>query len=128
MTISPKAQIGAVHKEGTKPPALKKRRSSTSDKPNDVTIGEAHKRSKLLDTCDIYNRPSVNSIMKIDNPVFLPENNSEKKIDGNVTMGHEQTQITANGKSCTLNQVSSLKLHCICLCILYLYFMSYIMY
>lgn len=104
MTISPKAQIGAVHKE-TKPPALKKRRSSTSDKPNDVMIGDAHKKSRILDTCDIYNRPSVNNIMKIDNPVFLPENNSDKKTDGKV-INVEQPQITANGKS-SLNQVSS---------------------
>lgn len=93
-----------MHKE-TKLPALKKRRSSTSDKPNDVTIGEAHKKTKLLDTCDIYNRPSVNNVMKIDNPIFVPENNNDKKTDGKITHV-EQPQITANGKSCTLNQVS----------------------
>lgn len=111
MTISPKSQIGAVHKE-SKPPALKKRRCSTSDKPNDVTIGETHKKSKLLDTCDIYNRPNVNNVMKIDNPVFLPENNGEKKTDGKGTHV-EQPQITANGKNCTLNQVS-VYLHYVC--------------
>ncbi|XP_026328408.1 protein abrupt-like [Hyposmocoma kahamanoa] len=105
LTISPKSQIGAVHKE-SKPPALKKRRCSTSDKPSDVTIGETHKKSKLLDTCDIYNRPNVNNVMKIDNPVFLPENNGEKKTDGKGTHV-EQPQITANGKNCTLNQVSA---------------------
>lgn len=102
---------------------MKKRRCSTSDKPNDVTIGEAHKKSKLLDTCDIYTRPNVNNVMKIDNPVFLPENNSEKKTDGK-GIHVEQPQITANGKNCTLSQVSSLKPCCICVCTLCRNFLS----
>lgn len=82
-------------------PALKKRRSSTSDKPNDVTIGEAPKKSKLLETCDIYSRSNISQTSKLDNPVFIPENNIDKKSEGRI----EPATITANGKSSALSQV-----------------------
>lgn len=94
LTISPKPHFGGAQKE-PKLPALKKRRSSTSDKPNDVSIGDSNKKSKIIDSCDvIYNRNSFSQATKIDNPVFLPEN-IDKKSDNKV----EPAVITANGKS-----------------------------
>lgn len=96
LTISSKSHIA---NKDTKIPALKKRRSSTSDKPNDVTI-DSHKRSKILETCDIYNRNNVTNSIKVDNPVFVPENNVEKKCDSK-----NDNVITANGKSFSTNQV-----------------------
>lgn len=74
---------------------MKKRRSSTSDKPNDVIIGETHKKSKVLETCDIYNRNNFSQSTKLDNPVFVQENNNiDKKCEGK----NEPAIITANGK------------------------------
>ncbi|XP_049866302.1 broad-complex core protein isoforms 1/2/3/4/5-like isoform X2 [Pectinophora gossypiella] len=102
LTISSKSHFGAVQKDA-KLPALKKRRSSTSDKPNDVTIGETYKRSRLIETCDIYNKNSLSNSMKVDNPVFVPENNIDKKNDGK----NEQSTVTANGKSSASNQVNA---------------------
>ncbi|KAI5633793.1 BTB/POZ domain-containing protein [Phthorimaea operculella] len=97
LTISAKSQFGGAHKDG-KLPALKKRRSSTSDKPNDITIAEPNKKSRLLETCDIPNK-SVNSV-KFDNPIYVPENNIDKKCDGKV-------EVPVNGKSCVPNQVNA---------------------
>ncbi|KAL4706574.1 hypothetical protein ACJJTC_015772 [Scirpophaga incertulas] len=100
LTISSKSFTN--HKE-TKLPALKKRRSSTSDKPNDVTIGEAHKRSRILDTYDIYNRKNLSQTTKVDTPVFLSENNGEKKVDCN----NDQPTITTNGKAIVITPLNS---------------------
>ncbi|CAH1644315.1 unnamed protein product [Spodoptera littoralis] len=94
LTISSKPLFGAAHKE-TKLPALKKRRSSTSDKPTDVTIGDGPKKNKVIETFDIYSRSNLAHATKIDNPVFFPENNIDKKSDGKI----DTPIITANGKS-----------------------------
>ncbi|XP_022816489.1 protein abrupt-like [Spodoptera litura] len=94
LTISSKPLFGAAHKE-TKLPALKKRRSSTSDKPTDVTIGDGPKKNKVIETFDIYSRSNLAHATKIDNPVFFPENNIDKKCDGKI----DAPIITANGKS-----------------------------
>ncbi|XP_047020454.1 longitudinals lacking protein, isoforms H/M/V-like [Helicoverpa zea] len=102
LTISSKPLFGAAHKE-TKLPALKKRRSSTSDKPNDVNIGEGPKKSKVLEACDIYTRSNLPQTNKLDTPVFLPENNIDKKCEGKV----EPATITANGKSSATSQVNA---------------------
>ncbi|XP_072940257.1 uncharacterized protein [Epargyreus clarus] len=96
LTISSKSHFGITHKD-TKVPGLKKRRSSTSDKPNDVPIGD-HKKSKILETCDIYTRNNGPHAARIDNPVFTPENNVEKTK-------HEHSIVTANGKSSTIVNV-----------------------
>ncbi|CAH0627111.1 unnamed protein product [Chrysodeixis includens] len=95
LTISSKPLFGAAHKE-VKLPALKKRRSSTSDKPNDVTIGECPKKSRLIETCDIYSRSNPPPLIRHD-PLYSAENNIEKKCDNKV----EPAVITANGKSST---------------------------
>ncbi|PZC85426.1 hypothetical protein B5X24_HaOG201922 [Helicoverpa armigera] len=102
LTISSKPLFGAAHKE-TKLPALKKRRSSTSDKPNDVNIGEGPKKSKVLEACDIYTRSNLPQTNKLDTPVFFPENNIDKKCEGKV----EPATITANGKSSATSQVNA---------------------
>ncbi|XP_063379209.1 broad-complex core protein isoforms 1/2/3/4/5-like [Cydia fagiglandana] len=94
LTISSKTQFGASSKE-VKIPALKKRRSSTSDKPND--IGESHKKSKLLETCDIYNRSNLSHLM-VENPVFVADKKVEKKPE------NCPEPIIANGKTSKLNQ------------------------
>ncbi|CAB3221437.1 unnamed protein product [Arctia plantaginis] len=95
LTISPKPHIGGNQKD-SKLPALKKRRSSTSDKPSDVTIGDNHKKSKVIETCDIYNRNNfTQQTTKFDNSLFLSENNIDKKNDGKT----EPAVITSNGKS-----------------------------
>ncbi|XP_059059008.1 protein abrupt-like isoform X2 [Achroia grisella] len=103
LTISAKSQCGSGHKE-TKLPALKKRRSSTSDKPNDVNIGETgNKKGKFLETCDIYNKNSFSHLPKTNNIAFVSENSVDKKIDGK----NEQTVITTNGKGSTSVQVNT---------------------
>ncbi|RVE47075.1 hypothetical protein evm_008259 [Chilo suppressalis] len=102
LTISSKSSFGANHKE-TKLPALKKRRSSTSDKPNDVTIGECHKKSRVLDTCDIYNKRDLSQLTKSDNTVFAHDNNLEKNLDGK----NEPTTVTTNGKPLIHSQSNS---------------------
>lgn len=98
LTISPKQNLN-THKE-PKIPALKKRRSSTSDKPNDIQLNEGHKKSKVLELCDIYCRNNGSQSIKVDNPVFASENSIDKKSDGK----HENTITATNGKSS--NQVS----------------------
>lgn len=80
-------------------PALKKRRSSTSDKPND--IGEGHKKSKLIESCDIYTRSHLSHLM-VENPVFGVEKKIDKKIE------NLSEPILANGKNSKLNQVNFL--------------------
>lgn len=80
---------------------MKKRRSSTSDKPNDVTIGDGPKKSKILETCDIYNRNNFPQVTKADNSVFVPENNIDKKCE----IKTDQPTVTTNGKSSTSGQV-----------------------
>ncbi|KAJ2947007.1 hypothetical protein O0L34_g16351 [Tuta absoluta] len=97
LTISAKSQFGSAQKDG-KLPALKKRRSSTSDKPNDITIAEPNKKSRLLETCDIPNK-SVNSA-KFDNNLYVPENNIDKKCDGKI-------EVPVNGNSCVPKQVNA---------------------
>lgn len=95
LTISSKPHFGGNQKD-SKLPALKKRRSSTSDKPSDVNIGDNHKKSKVLETCDIYNKNNfTQQTTKFDNSVFLSENNIDKKNDGK----SEPAVITTNGKS-----------------------------
>ncbi|KAG6451880.1 protein abrupt [Manduca sexta] len=93
LTISSRPNFNVAHKE-TKPPALKKRRSSTSDKPNDVTIGDGHKKSKVLETCDIYNKNNFSHSSK-DGVGFVPDVNTDKKND----CKNDQPTITTNGKS-----------------------------
>ncbi|XP_013189508.2 protein abrupt [Amyelois transitella] len=102
LTISSKPHISSGHKEA-KLPALKKRRCSTSDKPNDVTIGETtHKKNKTIENCDIPAKNNISQSSKSENSVFIPENNIDKKADGKV----EIPIITANGKTTTLPQVN----------------------
>nr|AWD40207.1 broad complex isoform Z7 [Plutella xylostella] len=96
LTISSKPQVS--HQKDAKLPGLKKRRSSTSDKPNDVTIG-THKKSKVLDSNDIYNLPYLSKV--VDNQINVPDNNNvdkkcETKTESNVTL--------ANGKSSATSQ------------------------
>ncbi|XP_028174866.1 longitudinals lacking protein, isoforms H/M/V-like [Ostrinia furnacalis] len=101
LTISSKSNLAGAKE--AKLPALKKRRSSTSDKPNDVTIGDGHKKSKILETCDIYNRTNISQLTKSDTSVFVPENNIEKKNDSK----NDHSSATTNGKSSTLTQINS---------------------
>ncbi|KAM3962399.1 uncharacterized protein ACR2FA_003643 [Aphomia sociella] len=103
LTISPKSQFATTGHKDTKIPALKKRRSSTSDKPSDVTIGESNKKSKILETCDIYNRNNSSPLSKTDSLAFISENSVDKKSDGK----NEQSPITTNGKSSTSIQVNT---------------------
>lgn len=103
LTISSKSNFNSAHKE-TKVPALKKRRSSTSDKPSDVINIESHKKTRVLETCDLYNRNNGSHSIKVDNPVFVTENHIDNKIDGN----NDAPIVTANGKSSSNTQVSLL--------------------
>lgn len=99
LTISSKTNTNSTHKE-TKVPAQKKRRSSTSDKPNNVTICDGPKKSKVLETCDIYNRNNLSNSVKVgDNNSVVLENNGDKKNDG------KNEPVTTNGKSFTTTQV-----------------------
>lgn len=95
LTISPKSHLNTSHKE-SKIPALKKRRSSTSDKPNDVTIADGAKKSKLIETCDIYNRNNFSHSAKGDNQVHVSDNSVDKKCDGK-----NENSVIPNGKSST---------------------------
>ncbi|CAG4937712.1 unnamed protein product [Colias eurytheme] len=79
LTIYSKSHGGATHKE-TRMPALKKRRSSTSDKPNDTATVENYKKSKILESCEIYNRNNGHQL-KLDNPIFGTNNIGEKKTE-----------------------------------------------
>lgn len=82
-------------------PALKKRRSSTSDKPTDVTICDGPKKTKVLESCDIYNKTNVSNSVKVgDNPSMAFENYGEKKNDGKIDLF-----ATTNGKSSNTTQV-----------------------
>ncbi|CAG9785063.1 unnamed protein product [Diatraea saccharalis] len=101
LTISSKSTFGANHKEA-KLPALKKRRSSTSDKPNDVTIGDSHKKSRVLDTCDLYNRKDISQLTKTDYAVFVHDNIGEKKSDSK-----NEQNVTTNGKPLISAQLNS---------------------
>lgn len=83
LTIYSKSHGGA-HKE-SRIPALKKRRSSTSDKPNDNAPIENYKRSKILETCEIYNRNNGHQL-KLDNPTFGTNNIGDKKVDSNIEL------------------------------------------
>ncbi|XP_045764342.1 broad-complex core protein isoforms 1/2/3/4/5-like [Maniola jurtina] len=91
LTISSKPNFAVAHKEA-KMPALKKRRSSTSDKPNDIPVNDGTKKSKVLETSDIYNRNGAPTV-KLDNLLFIPENQVEKRID------KTEQPVTANGKN-----------------------------
>ncbi|XP_032511313.2 broad-complex core protein isoforms 1/2/3/4/5-like [Danaus plexippus] len=90
LTISSKPYFSVAHKE--KMPALKKRRCSTSDKPNEVPLTEGHKKSKVLEPSDIYNRNNGPQ-SKSDNTIFVPETQTEKKND------LKTENVTANGKN-----------------------------
>lgn len=70
-------------------PALKKRRSSTSDKPNDFNTPD-YKKSKILESCDIYSKNN-GSQLKVDNPMFGPEI-VERKAE-------KEFSIVSNGKN-----------------------------
>ncbi|XP_041976516.1 modifier of mdg4-like [Aricia agestis] len=87
LTISSKHNVGC-HKE-TKIPALKKRRSSTSDKPSDFPPNDGYnKKVKTVESCDNHiknNGPQT----KCDNS-FTENNNVDKKQD---------TLAVTNGKS-----------------------------
>lgn len=87
LTIYAKSRGNMAHKE-TKIPALKKRRSSTSDKPNDINSSE-YKKSKILETCDIYNRNNGPQL-KLDNPTFCSE--IDRKAD-------KELPVLSNGKN-----------------------------
>ncbi|XP_023940697.1 broad-complex core protein isoforms 1/2/3/4/5 isoform X2 [Bicyclus anynana] len=101
LTISSKqTNLGLAHKEA-KIPALKKRRSSTSDKPNDVPVIDNTKKSKVLETSEIYNKNNGASSVKLDNLLYVPENHVEKRIENK----SEHTN-TANGKNPT-NQINT---------------------
>ncbi|XP_039749022.1 broad-complex core protein isoforms 1/2/3/4/5-like isoform X1 [Pararge aegeria] len=93
LTISSKPNFGVPHKEA-KIPALKKRRSSTSDKPNDLPVNDSTKKSKVLETSEMYNRNNGASTVKLDNILFVPENHIEKRIENKT-----EQPVTANGKN-----------------------------
>lgn len=100
LTISSKTNTNLTNKD-LRVPAQKKRRSSTSDKPNNVTICDAPKKSKVLETCDIYNKNNLsNSVKFSDNLSTVHENNGEKKNDGK-----SELLVTTNGKSSITTQV-----------------------
>ncbi|XP_022117177.2 broad-complex core protein isoforms 1/2/3/4/5 [Pieris rapae] len=88
LTIYAKSHGNVTHKE-TKVPALKKRRSSTSDKPNDLNNVD-YKKSKILESCDIYNKNN-GSQLKVDNPMFGTES-VERKAD-------KEFSVVSNGKN-----------------------------
>lgn len=74
-------------------PALKKRRSSTSDKPNETPLGDSHKKSKIVETSEIYSKNNGSQV-KADNSLYLPENNIDKKNESK-----SEQLVTANGKN-----------------------------
>lgn len=73
-------------------PALKKRRSSTSDKPNDMPFGDAYKITKIVDTSDIYTKNNGSQVK--DNSIHVAENHIEKRIESK-----SEQLVTANGKN-----------------------------
>ncbi|CAH0728739.1 unnamed protein product, partial [Brenthis ino] len=85
-------QFSVSHKEA-KMPALKKRRSSTSDKPNETPLGDSHKKSKIVETSEMYCKNNGSQV-KADNSLYLPENNIEKKNESKTDQ-----IVTANGKN-----------------------------
>ncbi|XP_026486174.1 protein abrupt-like isoform X2 [Vanessa tameamea] len=94
LTISAKPQLHVAHKE-TKIPALKKRRSSTSDKPTDVSFGDGNKKIKVQETSDVYFKNNGSQTTKVDN-LFAPENHIDKKNEGK-----NEHYMTTNGKNAT---------------------------
>ncbi|CAH2075311.1 unnamed protein product, partial [Iphiclides podalirius] len=102
LTISSKSNFGSAQKEA-KVPALKKRRSSTSDKPNDIVNIESHKKTRVLETCDLYNRNNGSHSIKVDNPVFVSENHIDNKVESKA----DTPIITTNGKSSSTTQGST---------------------
>ncbi|CAH2107319.1 unnamed protein product [Euphydryas editha] len=97
LTISAKPKINVAHKD-TKIPALKKRRSSTSDKDS-VSFGDANKKSKVQETSDVYCKNNGSQPAKVDNLLFIPENHVDKK-----TEGKSEHCVTANGKNAAQTQ------------------------
>ncbi|KPI97884.1 Broad-complex core protein isoform 6 [Papilio xuthus] len=101
LTISSKSNLGAnTTSKESKVPVLKKRRCSTSDKPNDIVNVETNKKSRIREPCDVCNNHNDSPTMKVDNPVFAPENNVDKKNDSK----GDNPNVTANGKSSTATQ------------------------
>lgn len=90
LTISSKPQFSVTHKE-TKMPALKKRRSSTSDKPNDMPFGDSQKKTKIVETSEIH---SKNNGSQVKDNSLLVENHIEKRIESKT-----EQLVTANGKN-----------------------------
>ncbi|CAK1553677.1 unnamed protein product [Leptosia nina] len=78
LTIYSKS-VGNTAQKETRIPALKKRRSSTSDKPNEVSPID-YKKTKILESCDIYNRNN-GAQLKVDNPIFSSDANTERKAE-----------------------------------------------
>ncbi|XP_068630294.1 protein abrupt-like [Battus philenor] len=101
LTISSKSNCGATQKE-TRVPALKKRRCSTSDKPNEILNVETHKK-RVKETCDICTTNNDSQSIKVDNPVFVSENHVDKQNDSKV----DKQVVTANGKSTSITQGSA---------------------
>ncbi|XP_050681787.1 longitudinals lacking protein, isoforms H/M/V-like isoform X2 [Leptidea sinapis] len=92
--VTQQAHGGVGHKE-TKIPALKKRRSSTSDKPNDVAP-DTSKKSKV-ETCETYNKNNCQQI-KSDNALST-ENNVERKKECRNESSNNDVAGIANGKN-----------------------------
>lgn len=57
-------------------------------------MNDGSKKSKVLETSEIYNRNNGAATVKMDNIVFIPENHVEKKMDNKT-----EQPITANGKN-----------------------------
>lgn len=98
LTISAKKQFNVAHKD-IKIPALKKRRSSTSDKPNDVSFAEGNKKSKVQEASDVYCKNNGAQPAKVENMLFVPENHVDKK-----TEAKSEHCVTANGKNAIQTQ------------------------
>lgn len=90
LTISSKPQFSVTHKE-TKMPALKKRRSSTSDKPNDMPLGDSQKKTKFVETNEIH---SKNNGSQVKDNSLVVENHIEKRSESKT-----EQLVTANGKN-----------------------------
>lgn len=57
-------------------------------------MNDGTKKSKVLETSEMYNRNNGAASVKMDNVMFVPENHAEKKIDNKT-----EQPITANGKN-----------------------------
>lgn len=99
LTISSKTPYGLISKD-TKTQAPKKRRSSTSDKPNDVSP-DNYKKGKIMEAFDLYTRNAFGQPSK--DTLQSPENNHDKKLDCK-----NDNIVNANGRGTSTSQTPNI--------------------